>query len=200
MLRSSMSSSELLSAGPHAARWAKRLVRERPDRTGDGALDRRAASERRGPGRVAGVSREAPGTVPVEDYSECFLSQLRPFRAAIWQAQVSVETPDLVLLERLREVLADQPVTETELRGLIEQADGLVRTLGAHMAGSERRLSELTADPDSSLAEIANELHRVDGLRPRLDEARTLLADLEKRARELRTSWLIRQAEDPLTR
>ena len=110
-----------------------------------------------------------------------------------------VETPDLALLERLREVLANQPVTETELRGLIEQADGLVRTLGAHMAGSERRLTELTEDPDSSLKEIATELHRVEGLRPRLEEARSLLADLDTRARELRTSWLLRQAEDPLT-
>ena len=110
------------------------------------------------------------------------------------------QTPDLVLLERLREVLADQPVTETELRTLIEQADGLVRTLGAHMAGSERRLAALTDDPDSSLTEIAAELHRVDGLRPRLEEARALLTELETRARELRTSWLIRQAEDPLSR
>ena len=111
-----------------------------------------------------------------------------------------MQTPDLVLLERLREVLANQPVTETELRALIEQADGLVRTLGAHMAGSERRLATLTDDPDSSLAEIAAELHRVDGLRPRLDEARVLLAELETRARELRTSWLLRQAEDQLSR
>ena len=96
--------------------------------------------------------------------------------------------------------LGNQPVTETELRGLIEQANGLVRTLGAHMAGSERRLTELTEDPDSSLKEIATELHRVEGLRPRLEEARSLLADLETRARELRTSWLVRQAEDPRTR
>src|SRR6185312_9018697 len=107
---------------------------------------------------------------------------------------------DLVLLRRLREVLGHQPVTETELRGLIEQADGLVRTLGAHMAGSERRLNELTGDPDSSLKEIASELHRVDSLRPRLEEARSLLAALETRAREVRTSWLLRQAEDPLSR
>lgn len=106
-----------------------------------------------------------------------------------------VETPDRVLLERLREVLADQPVTETELRGLIDQADGLVRTLGAHVAGSERRLTELSDDPESSLQEIASELHRVELLRPRLDEARRLLAGLEKRARELRTAWLIRQAD-----
>lgn len=107
-----------------------------------------------------------------------------------------VETPDRVLLERLREVVADQPVTETELRGLIDQADGLVRTLGAHMAGSERRLTELSDDPESSLQEIASELHRVELLRPRLEEARALLAGLEGRARELRTSWLLRQAGD----
>jgi len=106
-----------------------------------------------------------------------------------------VETPDRVLLERLREVLADQPVTETELRGLIDQADGLVRTLGAHVAGSERRLTELSDDPESSLQEIASELHRVELLRPRLEEARRLCAGGEQRARELRTAWLIRQAD-----
>ncbi len=110
------------------------------------------------------------------------------------------ETPDLALLERLWEVLGAEPVTETELRGLIEKADGLVRALGAHVAGSERRLSELTADPTSSLKEIATELHRVEGLQPRLEEARSLLADLETRARELRTSWLLRQAERSLGR
>jgi chromosome segregation ATPase len=119
----------------------------------------------------------------------------------MWQASGPLaETPDLALLERLREVLGNEPVTETELRSLIEQADGLVRTLGAHIAGSEGRLTELTEDPDSSLTEIATELQRVDALRPRLEEARSLVADLETRARELRTSWLLRQAGDPLTR
>jgi len=72
-----------------------------------------------------------------------------------------------------------------------------VRTLGAHMAGSERRLTELSDDPESSLQEIASELHRVELLRPRLEEARGLLGGLEARARELRTSWLLRQAGDP---
>jgi hypothetical protein len=110
------------------------------------------------------------------------------------------ETPDLALLERLRDVVADRPVTETELRGLIDQADGLVRTLGAYIAGSESRLAELSEDSDSSLAEIAAELHRVDELRPRLEEARSLSADLEIRARELRTTWLLRQADDSSTR
>jgi chromosome segregation ATPase len=110
------------------------------------------------------------------------------------------ETPDLALLERLREVLGDQPVTETELRGLIEQADGLVRTLSAHLAGSEDRISELNEHDDSSLTEIAAELQRVDELRPRLEEARSLHADLELRARELRTSWLLGKAEHPRSR
>ena len=118
----------------------------------------------------------------------------------ICQAPALAETPDLALLGRLREVLGNRPVTETELRQLIEQTDGLVRTLGAHIAGSERRLTELTENPDSSLTEIATELQRVEGLRPRLEEARSLLAELETRARELRTSWLLRQAEDRLTR
>ena len=87
-------------------------------------------------------------------------SALRLTSIAHPTARVAVR--ELVLLERLREVLANRPVTETELRGLIDQADGLVRTLGAHMGGSERRLTELAADPDSSLAEIAIELHRVE--------------------------------------
>jgi hypothetical protein len=110
------------------------------------------------------------------------------------------ETPDLALLERLRDVLDDQPVTETELRALIDQADGLVRTLGAHVAGSELRLTELADESDSSLTEIAAELQRVEALRPRLEEAQSLLAALEIRARELRTSWLLRQADDQLSR
>ena len=46
----------------------------------------------------------------------------------------------------------------------------------------------------------ATELSRVDGLRPRLEQARSLHRDLETRARELRTSWLLHQAENPLTR
>jgi vacuolar-type H+-ATPase subunit I/STV1 len=105
------------------------------------------------------------------------------------------QAPDLALLERLRAVIAEQPATEAELRTLTEQADGLVRTLSAQMSGSERRLDELTSDPESTLAEIASELHRVDALRPRLEEARSLMRELETRARELRTAWLLRQAE-----
>ena len=50
---------ELLSAGPQAARWAKRLVRERPDGPETRAVDRGAAHERRGAGGPARLPREA---------------------------------------------------------------------------------------------------------------------------------------------
>ena len=109
-------------------------------------------------------------------------------------------TPDLALLDRVRDVLADRPVTETELRALGEQIDGLVRVLGAQLDSSEARLTELANRPESSLTGIADELVRIEALRPRLEEARSLLTDLERRARELRTSWLIQQADDALRR
>ena len=103
-----------------------------------------------------------------------------------------------MLVKRLREVLRNRrPVTETELRILVEQTDGLVRTLGAHIAGSEQRLTELSDEPGSSLNEMAKELQRVEALRPKLEEAQSLLADLEARARELRTSWLLGPAQSP---
>jgi chromosome segregation ATPase len=104
-------------------------------------------------------------------------------------------TPDGALLERVREVLGDTPVTETELRTLTEQVDALARVLGAQVEASETRLTRLADEPASSLTGIADELQRVETLRPRLEEARSLLRDLEQRARELRTSWLLGAAE-----
>jgi len=100
------------------------------------------------------------------------------------------ETLDFALTARLREVLADQPATEGELRTLSEQADAWVRTLQAQIQASERRLRELTADPATPLTEIAVELRRVETLRPELVEMRSLLSDLAKRAHELRAAWL----------
>jgi len=102
----------------------------------------------------------------------------------------TVETPDQALLERLREVVRDEPVTEAELRTLVERADALVRVLRAHLAACEQRLDTLCGDADSSLAAIASELHRAELLRPRLTEARALLSDLERRARTQRAAWL----------
>jgi phage-related minor tail protein len=97
---------------------------------------------------------------------------------------------DSALTARLREVVAGGSVTETELRELIEQADGWARTLEARVEAGERTLAKLTADPAGSMVEIADELRRVEMLRPELEEVRRLLADLETRARELRAGWL----------
>ena len=97
---------------------------------------------------------------------------------------------DFALIERLRDVVADEPVTEAELRTLSEHAGGWARTLEGQIRTSERRLGQLTADPESSLADIADELRRVETLRPQLAEVRSLLDGLDERAHRLRTAWL----------
>jgi chromosome segregation ATPase len=101
---------------------------------------------------------------------------------------------DFALIKRLREVLESRPATESELRTLGEQADAWERALNGQIQASERRLQRLNANPASSLAQIASELRRVEQLRPQLHEVRSLLADLEDRARQLRTEWLLSQA------
>jgi hypothetical protein len=107
------------------------------------------------------------------------------------------ETLDSALTARLRKVLASGTPTETDLRELTVQGDGWARTLRAQIRSSERRLRALTANPGSPITEIAEELRRIETLRPQLADLRNLLADLEARGRELRTSWLLGQAEAP---
>jgi chromosome segregation ATPase len=104
------------------------------------------------------------------------------------------EPLDFALLRRLRDVLEHRPSTEAELRALKEQAEAWERTVDGQIESSERRLRRLNANPASSLAQIAAELRRLEGLRPQRDEVRSLLSDLEHRARELRTEWLLSQA------
>jgi chromosome segregation ATPase len=104
------------------------------------------------------------------------------------------DTLDFALIARLREVLDRRPATESELRALTEQAEAWARTVTGQIQSSERRIRRLSANPASSLSQIASELRRVDKLRPQLNEVRTLLGDLEKRAREVRTEWLLSQA------
>jgi hypothetical protein len=101
---------------------------------------------------------------------------------------------DFALIKRLREVLADRPATEAELRSLSEQADAWARTVNGQIESSERRIRRLNQNPASSLAQIASELRRVERLRPQLHEVRRLKADLEERARQVRTEWLLSQA------
>jgi hypothetical protein len=100
------------------------------------------------------------------------------------------ESLDAALKERLMAVLDRQPVTEAELRKLAEEGDACARILGAQLERDEQRLGELSADPSSSLSEIAATLRAVNELRPDVEELETLLAGLEGRARELRGSWL----------
>lgn len=102
---------------------------------------------------------------------------------------------DLALTKRLRAVVRGEPTTESELRTLADQAGGWERAVAAQLRAAEARLAELTADPKSPLAEMAAEIRRVESLKSELDEARTLLAGLEQRTRELRTAWLKYHAE-----
>lgn len=95
-----------------------------------------------------------------------------------------------VAIERIHEVLADEPSTEAELRALRAQADGWARVLEGRLRAGERRLGELTTDPASSLAAIAVELRTVDPLGKELAETLELIDRLDERARGLRSGWL----------
>ena len=104
------------------------------------------------------------------------------------------EPLELALIKRLREVLDDRPATESELRALGEQAEAWARAISAQIASSERRIQRLNQNPGSSLAQLASELRRVERLRPQLKEVRLMLEGLERRARQVRTEWLLSQA------
>ncbi len=102
---------------------------------------------------------------------------------------------DTALFDRLRQVLAGGDTTEAELRELTDEAGGWVRGLRAQVRASEQRLRALNRDPTAPIAAIADELRRVEALRPQYREARELARALDDRARELRTTWLLRQAD-----
>lgn len=84
-------------------------------------------------------------------------------------------------------------MTEADLRMLRDQAHGWALLLRSQIDASERRLDAAVADPSASLTEVATELRRVETLRPELSELQSLLAHLDRRARELRTAWLRNQ-------
>ena len=101
---------------------------------------------------------------------------------------------ELALIRRLREVLDAHPATESELRALGEQAEAWARAISAQIASSERRIQRLNQNPTSSLAQLASELRRVERLRPQLSKVSSMLEELEHRARQVRTEWLLSQA------
>jgi hypothetical protein len=100
------------------------------------------------------------------------------------------ETIDSALKARVRAVLGGRPVTEAELRKLFEEGRACGLILDGQLEKGERKLGELASDPESSIAELAAAFRRVNELRPDLDELDELLAELDKRAREFRSSWL----------
>jgi ABC-type transporter Mla subunit MlaD len=125
-----------------------------------------------------------------------FPGALTPFPSRLWQAPACVSNGlDTDLFDRLREILAGGDTTESELRELADEASGWVRGLRAQVRASEQRLRALNRDPAASLTAIADELRRVETLRPQYREARELARMLDDRARELRTTWLLRQAD-----
>lgn len=102
------------------------------------------------------------------------------------------ESIDTVIKARLRAVLDGQAVTEMELRRLFEETRACALILDGQLENAERELSELAAEHDSSIAELAAAFRRASELRPDRDELHELLAALDVRAREFRTSWLSR--------
>ena len=100
------------------------------------------------------------------------------------------KTLDSELKDRLRAVLAERRVTEAELRKLAEEGRACALILGAQLEKRERALSAMSADPASSLSEIAAALREVNRLRPDLEELELLLDELDGRAREFRLAWV----------
>jgi len=98
------------------------------------------------------------------------------------------------LVEHLRQVLAERPTTEAELRSLSVRAHELEQTLAGERETAEARLSELSRQPDSSIAETAGLLRRAETARVGLDRIRAVLDNLDERSRRLRTGWLLGQA------
>jgi chromosome segregation ATPase len=100
------------------------------------------------------------------------------------------KTLDSDLKERLRAVLGDRRVTEADLRRLAEEGRACALILRAQLTKREQALTTLSADPASSLSDIAEALREVNQLRPDLVELEALLDDLEARARQVRLAWV----------
>jgi len=99
-------------------------------------------------------------------------------------------TLDVMLKDRLRAVLDRQPVTEAELRKLIDEGRASALLVRGRLEKVEGRLASLAGDPASSLTDLAGTLREVQELRPALDELQGMLAELQQRAPEYRRSWL----------
>jgi hypothetical protein len=106
---------------------------------------------------------------------------------------------DAVLRERLHDVLQEppRPLTESELRSLLEEGRACMLILSAELDRLERRLAELDDDPHASFGAIAEAFRRVNDFRAHVQELDGLLTALETRAREVRTVRLRLQTTPP---
>jgi len=98
---------------------------------------------------------------------------------------------DAVLRERLRDVLQEppRPVTETELRSLLEDGRACMLILRGELDRLEGRLAQLDGDPNTSFSALTDALRHVTELRAHVEGLAVLLAGLETRAREVRATW-----------
>jgi hypothetical protein len=98
---------------------------------------------------------------------------------------------DAVLRERLREVLREppRPVTEMELRSLLDEGRACMLILRGELDRLERRLAQLDGDPEISFSALTDGFRHVQKLRTHVEELRVLLTGLETRAREVRAAW-----------
>jgi hypothetical protein len=98
---------------------------------------------------------------------------------------------DAVLRGRLREVLREPPppLTEAELRSLLEEGRACMLILGGELHRLERRLAVLDADPEPSFSALTQAFRRVNEFREHVEELGALLSSLEARAHEVRSSW-----------
>jgi hypothetical protein len=98
---------------------------------------------------------------------------------------------DAVLRGRLREVLREPPppLTEAELRSLLEEGRACMLILGGELKRLQRRLAVLDAEPEASFSALTDAFRRVSELRTHVEELGALLSALEARAHEVRASW-----------
>jgi hypothetical protein len=106
---------------------------------------------------------------------------------------------DAVLRERLQDVLHERPrpLTEAELRSLLEEGRACRLILGAELDRLEQRLRKFDGDPSSSLGEIADAFRQVHDFRAHVEGLDGLLAELDDRAREVRGAWREQVAQGP---
>jgi hypothetical protein len=98
---------------------------------------------------------------------------------------------DAVLRGRLSEVLREPPppLTEAELRSLLEEGRACMLILGGELHRLERRLAVLDTDPEPSFSALTEAFRRVHAFRAHVEELGALLSALETRAHEVRASW-----------